>query len=455
MTAPNQVHLLVITHGLWGNPAHVASVAKMIRENHAELAAAQGIDLEVVVPETNRDLFTYDGIDWCAERVVKETLARKEHIEADGSRRVTRLSMFGYSLGGLMARYAVGILQAQGFFQTVEPVNFCTFATPHIGILGDGSFWRRFLEFMGTKLLSRTGKQFFAQDKWSPDGKPLLAVLADKDRLFHKALSSFKHIHIYANGVQDVTVPFYTGFITTNDPFLNWKERGLQVTFEEKYAPILKSYTLPDTPPPPPLPKTWFEKLSPPRLPPFIKGRFSRGFVYIFFPVLVPLVISMVIVRFALATHSSQRRIRLMEKDTVGDTRLVHMLRELEQEVGEAVADMVEQQGDRDPEALASVLESKGQRSRSDVKVSVHHAETLEPLVPSTPERRRGEAIFTPLHRRMVADLNSIPHMKKHIAFIPEFRNSHATIIVRDPDQFDFHEIGRGVIRHWIDGFEF
>lgn len=59
---------------------------------------------------------------------------RIEAIESSGSRKVTRFSITGYSLGGLLARYVIGALYAQKFFDRVEPVNFNTIATPHLGI---------------------------------------------------------------------------------------------------------------------------------------------------------------------------------------------------------------------------------------------------------------------------------------------------------------------------------
>lgn len=43
------------------------------------------------------------------------------------------LLLRSYSLGGLVARYLVGLLYERKFFETVEPVNFTTFASPAIG----------------------------------------------------------------------------------------------------------------------------------------------------------------------------------------------------------------------------------------------------------------------------------------------------------------------------------
>ena len=55
-------------------------------------------------------------------------------IEEKGDRKVTRFSITGYSLGGLLARYVIGALYATKFFDTIKPVNFTTIATPHLGI---------------------------------------------------------------------------------------------------------------------------------------------------------------------------------------------------------------------------------------------------------------------------------------------------------------------------------
>jgi len=53
----------------------------------------------------------------------------------------------------------------------------------------------------------------------------------------------------------------------------------------------------------------------------------------------------------------------------------------------------------------------------------------------------------------MVAALNALPQLKKELVYIPDVRNSHAPIIVRDVQNFEFHKIGEGVLRHWADAF--
>jgi hypothetical protein len=65
--------------------------------------------------------------------LIKKTVA--SYLEEDQPKRVTQLSFIGYSLGGLICRYAVGILHAEGWFEQsgIEPTNFITVATPHLG----------------------------------------------------------------------------------------------------------------------------------------------------------------------------------------------------------------------------------------------------------------------------------------------------------------------------------
>ena len=100
-------------------------------------------------------------------------------IEESGINRVTRFSITGYSLGGLLARYIVGSLHHSKFFENVKPVNFDAIATPHLGIPVYPDVWSPIFALLGPRLMSRTGKQFYAADKWDePDGSSLLEIMS-------------------------------------------------------------------------------------------------------------------------------------------------------------------------------------------------------------------------------------------------------------------------------------
>jgi hypothetical protein len=68
------IHLLVLIHGMWGNPGHLAECSRIIRETYPA-PSKDGVELEVLIAETNKAESTYDGIDWGGERVAKEVLA--------------------------------------------------------------------------------------------------------------------------------------------------------------------------------------------------------------------------------------------------------------------------------------------------------------------------------------------------------------------------------------------
>jgi hypothetical protein len=89
MSSTTSVHLLVLIHGMWGNPNHCAELARIARETHPEINI-EGVELEVLIAETNRAESTHDGIDWGGERVAKEVRA-----SSFASGRLTMLPMEG------------------------------------------------------------------------------------------------------------------------------------------------------------------------------------------------------------------------------------------------------------------------------------------------------------------------------------------------------------------------
>ena len=63
--------------------------------------------LHILVAERNSGNFTYDGIELGGERVAHEVEETLEALIANGHT-IRKLSVVGYSLGGLVARYALG-----------------------------------------------------------------------------------------------------------------------------------------------------------------------------------------------------------------------------------------------------------------------------------------------------------------------------------------------------------
>lgn len=78
-------------------------------------------ELHILVAKRNAGSFTYDGIELGGERVTREIEEKLEELAANGHI-IKRISVIGYSLGGLIARYAIGLLYHKGVFQRLEPM---------------------------------------------------------------------------------------------------------------------------------------------------------------------------------------------------------------------------------------------------------------------------------------------------------------------------------------------
>ncbi|KAK9366032.1 putative serine esterase-domain-containing protein [Lipomyces kononenkoae] len=260
-------HLLVLVHGLWGNASHFDYIIRAIDqfytyddvagrptakdeyvEEDDELTAQSDHEKHVLstvervkelresgklaknskyrkpyvlVTRSNEGYFTYDGIDMCGEKVADEIEQALESYERLNIP-INKISVVGYSLGGLMARYAIGILYQKGIFKKITPVNFTTFCTPHVGVRAPGKDLPTTLfNTLVPRTISATGRQLFMLDKFSTSSMPLMCFLADKSSIFYHALSLFPNRALYANIANDRRTSWFTAAISHTDPFLD------------------------------------------------------------------------------------------------------------------------------------------------------------------------------------------------------------------------------------------
>lgn len=66
------IHLLVLIHGMWGNPDHLAELHRIIVEVKGKENSETDCHFEALVAQKNRDESTYDGFDWGGERIAEE-----------------------------------------------------------------------------------------------------------------------------------------------------------------------------------------------------------------------------------------------------------------------------------------------------------------------------------------------------------------------------------------------
>jgi hypothetical protein len=74
-----------------------------------------------------------------------------------------------------------------------------------------------------------------------------------------------------------------------------------------------------------------------------------------------------------------------------------------------------------------------------------------EPTQPSKMPviKEKEHPILTPNQKKIVSWLNTLPGLKKELAFFPNVRNAHAMIVSRDVKRFEAHKLGEPIIRHW------
>ncbi|PAN08626.1 hypothetical protein PAHAL_1G425600 [Panicum hallii] len=225
-------HLVVMVNGLYGSSADWKFAAEQF---------AKRLPGKVFVhrSQSNHSKLTYDGIDLMGERLAEEV---RQVVQR--RRNLRKISFVAHSLGGLVTRYAIGKLYEPTINETssldadkltdeqkipgagkiagLEPINFITSATPHLG-----SRWNKQLPYLfGVPLLERiaagtahfivgrTGKHLFLTDR--DDGKPPLLVRMVEDcddGKFMSALRSFKRRVAYANVTYDHIVGWRTSSI--------------------------------------------------------------------------------------------------------------------------------------------------------------------------------------------------------------------------------------------------
>ncbi len=419
----------------------MAYVASALREKHSE------DKLHILVAKTNSGNFTYDGIDLGAERVTREIETYIEDLEKDGCR-IKKLSVVGYSLGGLVARYAIGLLYSNGWFKKIEPVNFTTFASPHLGVRtpvlrAQHHIWN----FLGSRTLSTSGRQLFTIDTFRDTGRPLLSVLADPSSIFILALAQFKHRVLYANIVNDRSAPYYTTCISTLDQFTNLD--AININYLPDYAPNILDPTDPVS-------------LRPPDIqPPFVtrlagssSALLTSVPLYALFFVLIPIGSVVFLINSGVQSIRSQQRIKLHEQGKsgigLGSYRiplLVENARHTMERAYENINAGQQQQylplGDSDddsesPESHNGHTEKAPRRfSNSSLKRTSSRRDDFPTLA------------LTPEQFAMVDTLDEVGFQKFRV-YIHNVRHSHAAIIVRAHRRGWLDE-GKVVVRHWLD----
>ncbi|CBI19341.3 hypothetical protein VitviT2T_027393 [Vitis vinifera] len=233
----NPTHLVITVNGLIGSAQNWKFAAKQLLKKYPK-------DVIVHCSKANYSMSTFDGVDVMGNRLAEEVLLVIKRYPD-----VQKISFIGHSLGGLVARYAIARLyerdatgelsqengdkkndrsgdsylqeKLKGKIAGLEPMNFITSATPHLGSRGHkqvpvfcGFYTLEKAASHTSWLFGRSGKHLFLTD--CDNGKPplLLQMAGDcEDLKFMSALQSFRRRVAYANARFDHIVGWSTSSI--------------------------------------------------------------------------------------------------------------------------------------------------------------------------------------------------------------------------------------------------
>lgn len=432
-------HLVVLIHGLWGNPSHLKYLAKQLREAYSE------DQVHILVPKSNSDNFTYDGIETGGERITNEIEQEIKKIEDKGVT-VRKLSIVGYSLGGLLARYTVGLLYSDGVFDRIQPVNFTTFASPHLGVRTPVTgFPSRLWNVLGARTLSKSGRQMFLVDDFRDTGRPLLAVMADPDSVFIQGLAAFKRKTLYANIINDRSVVYYTAAIECIDPYVDMSVLQLNAIPETQDVILEPSHPV--------------KKVEKP-VAPFLQWLTASttnavsSIPWIFFMTfLLPFGVTVFLINAGVQSFRSARRIQQHESGqtaTMFDKyRRAPFLLDRARNAVDKAYERAAATATVGQEAYLPTPPPERETSSSITKSAPKNIETAS--VNSDSEDDWPTLALTKDQFDMIDALDNVG-FEKYRVHIRKVRHTHAAIIVRIGWRPNFDE-GKVVVKHWVQGF--
>jgi hypothetical protein len=438
-------HLCILVHGLWGKPLHLNHLKNTLSEQYPDGR------LYVLVPHSNSEYLTYDGIELGAERITNEIEQKVEELEKQGAK-LSKISIVGYSLGGLIARYAIGLLYKNGLFDKLQPTNFTTFATPHLGVRSSttgylGQVWNT----LGAKTLSTSGAQMFLADNFRNTNKPLLALLAEPNSIFLNGLRQFKRKSVYANTMNDRSVPYFTAAISRVDQFVD--PDAIDVNYLPNSNPdssdpakqVILDASNPVTPrQSPEETRSLLERYT------YLNQRTLSSIpFYAAVTVLLPIGATFFLLNSGVQTYRSAQRVRSHEEGKSGfsiDRYRTPLLESMQERMSKTLSNQAgEQQHQQYLPTPPPEPVSESEAAFSSPEEKLARKETVKesstfPVLALTPEQ------FA-----MIDNLNSVG-LTKYPVHIQNVRHTHAAIVVRS-NRESFWE-GRVVVKHWVREFE-
>ncbi|GAB4827193.1 hypothetical protein Ancab_034083 [Ancistrocladus abbreviatus] len=254
-------HLLVLVHGILASPSDWTYFESALKKR-------LGKNFFIYVSSCNSYTKTFSGIDGAGRRLAEEVAQVVQKTKS-----LKKISFLSHSLGGLFARYAIAVLYSTdhlshgepgdsskadcptgcGMIAGLEPINFITLATPHLGVRGRKQlpfllgvpFLEKLAPLLAPVLVGQTGSQLFLTDDESRRPPLLLRMTSDcEDGKFISALGAFKCRIIYANVFYDHMVGWQTSSVRRKNelPKSSWRSLdGYKHVVNVEYCPPVSS----------------------------------------------------------------------------------------------------------------------------------------------------------------------------------------------------------------------
>lgn len=169
---------------------------------------------------------TFEGVDVLGERLLQEIEQAVEAERLRDAKKRVRFSIVGHSLGGIVARYVIALLDERGYFDEGKngvflPVSYMSFGSPHLSVRRAETWLGWIQDFIGETLFrgTRTLDQLMLRDGDGERNLPLLVQMSEEDGRFVRALRRFQHLTAVSAVNFDHQVTHSSSSITSRNQF--------------------------------------------------------------------------------------------------------------------------------------------------------------------------------------------------------------------------------------------
>ena len=400
--------------------------------------------LHILVAKRNSANYTYDGIEVGGERLAQEIEDELAELAQSGSR-IIKISFVGYSLGGIIARYCIGLFFSRGLFDRLRPVNFTAFASPFLGVrVPNRGYYSVIYNVMASQMLSASGRQLFLVDTYRDSGQPLLEVMTDPNSIFIAGLKQFENRALYANIVNDFFAPWFTTSFTKTDPFVDLDT--VQLKYMKGYDSVLLD-------PVQPVQRKEFEE------PGVLGGIYYRilSFAsklpyYGLLGVTLPIALTALTVNSGIQAIRSHQRVLLHNSNKAGSFesyRIPYLLDSAMETLATTEIHSYVSGSETPPVSIGSMeFKEDGSTSADATRPSESREQQQWGAEQAVTASGFRPLALDPRQEQMIDALSTLG-IRKYPVYIAKAHHSHAAIIVRKNGS-NMHE-GYVVLQHWLD----